>query len=147
MADQSKQKRISGAMTAVLIGTAIVADLLSLIPFVGDFTGPVFWVIVTFYLWTLGYGFSNTKQLVTKALSMVGEMIPAVQALPLTLAGIIILLALIKAEDKIKTKTASTSNGDGKPLNEGGTRSPQNAEYSSQPLNDDGIRPPNGGLA
>jgi hypothetical protein len=118
-----------------------LADLLSLIPFVGDISGPVFWVCASVYLWKIGCGFVNAKRLATGAISTIAEMIPAIQAFPMTLAGIIIVIVMVRTEDKLgMSKTISAMNGHAsRPLNQDGIRLPAQA---MQPANVDGVRAP-----
>lgn len=146
--NSNKKSRISTSASIVLVITAVIADILSLIPIVGDLTGPIYWVIVSYYLWKIGCGFVNAKQLATKAISMVAEMIPAVQEFPLTVAGIVVVIMLIKIEEKTGVNLTSLAGGAKKPLNHNGIRLPPAEESvaTPKPAYNEGIRPPNGGL-
>lgn len=88
--------------------SATVADLLSLIPFVGDIVGPLFWICFSIYLWKIGCGFLNARRLATEIISAVGEMIPVVQEFPLILVGTILVILMIVFEDKTGIKVMPT---------------------------------------
>ncbi|MDP3981015.1 MAG: hypothetical protein Q8Q33_06370 [Chlamydiota bacterium] len=151
MEENKKKYRISGTGMALLIVGAIIADLISLIPFVGIISGPTFWIIASIYLWKAGCGLLNGKRLATSAISMIGEMAPVVQFLPLALVGIITVIFMVRVEDKtgIHIPVSGTKPVGGRvPLYQNGKRMPDIARNvaSSEPLNIDGIRAPGGGL-
>jgi hypothetical protein len=100
---EGKQKtkyRIGVGMSIVLIAIAVIFDAASVIPFVGTLMGPIFWVISGVYLWTKGVGFFGVKKIATTAISLVAEVVPLSQELPMLVAGIIALLVIIRVEDK-----------------------------------------------
>jgi len=103
---QETKYRIGWKGAAILIFFATIADILSLIPIVGAMTGPIFWAGATIYLWKAGCGLANPRRLATTAISFLGEIMPAVQMLPLTLTGIIVILVMVRREDKIGMKKA-----------------------------------------
>lgn len=146
--------RISLTAGIFLVLAAIVADLISLIPFVGTVSGPLFWVLVSWYLWKKGCGLFNVRRFATEAISTLVEVIPAIQALPAATVGIIAVILMIRVEDRTgvsinpkslnvsvrKPRYTSDQNGQG-------VRMPQTNSSAVPPtLNVDGIRPPNGGL-
>jgi len=92
--------RISGGMSTILILLAGLADLLTLIPFVGDVVGPLFWVLASIYFWKAGLGLVNGRRLATTVVSTVIELIPAAQAFPAILAGIIAVIVMVRIEDR-----------------------------------------------
>lgn len=137
---------------SVILITAVIADLLSLVPFVGDIVGPIFWVCVSIYLWSIGCGLLNARRLATSIISMVAEMIPLVQELPLIFAGALAVIILVRIEDKTGKKLMPGSNklsGSRKPLYNNGVRQPEyNVQNNvSRSINIEGVRPPNGGLS
>ncbi len=111
---------------------ATVGDLISLIPGGGDIVSPIFWGLMALYFWKKGMGLFNGRRFAAAAISFVAELIPAVQELPLLLAGIIAVLFIIRIEDK-------TGKSIIKPLSKGVT--PPRIErnpFNGQP----GVRPP-----
>jgi len=123
---------------------AALADLLSLIPFVGSIVGPIYWVCFSIYLWKIGCGLLNARRLATGITSMVIEIIPAFQAFPTILIGTIAIIVMVRTEDK--TGITVPGLGSKKPastLVENGVNPPR---VQQTPLNQDGIRAPNGGL-
>jgi hypothetical protein len=142
-----KKHQISNLAVVTLTMLATVSDLLSLIPFVGDFVGPIFWVGASVYFWKSGMGFVNGKRLATGAISLVAEMIPAIQEFPTIVAGMIIIIVMTRFEDKtgIKLPTPGTSSTR-TPLNVGEVRMPTPPSGSNHiapaPLNNGEIRQP-----
>ncbi len=92
--------RISGGMSAILILLAGLADLLTLVPFVGDVVGPLFWILASVYFWKAGLGLVNGRRLATTIVSTVIELVPGAQAFPAILGGIIAVIAMVRIEDK-----------------------------------------------
>jgi hypothetical protein len=125
-----------------LLFLASVADLLSLIPFVGAVSSPIFWAYAGYYFWKKGMGFINGKRIATGVLSIVAEAIPVLQALPFAIAGIAIIFLITKIEEKTGISIAPVVGGK-KPLNAEGMR---RAVAKPSPLNQNGVRMPYGGL-
>ncbi|MBP6858551.1 MAG: hypothetical protein KBC33_01830 [Candidatus Pacebacteria bacterium] len=139
--ESGKKNRISNKAAALLIGSAIIADLLTLIPIVGIIVGPTYWVLINIYLFKSGFGFMNGKRLAASGVSAIAEIIPAIQALPTITLAMIIIVVTTRIEDKTGISVGSLSSGPH--LNSGGVR---RAAQKQQPLNQGGTRPPNGGL-
>ncbi len=143
--EKTKLKYRIGAVGIVfLVALATLADLFSLIPFVGDIVGPIFWICASVYLWKIGCGLLNARRLATSLISMVAEMIPIVQELPLILAGMIAVIVMVRMEDK--TGISIPGIGDkksGSHLVQNGVNPPHQQQI---PLNQDGVRAPGGGL-
>ena len=60
MEDNSVKKgQLSTLNSIVLLLLALVADIATIIPFVGDFVGPVFWGLITVFFWKKGMGIIN----------------------------------------------------------------------------------------
>jgi len=143
----SSPKKIGFLAICILIFVAIVMDLLTLIPFIGGFIGAVFWIGVGVFLWSKGFGFFNFRRAAPMVISMVAEIIPAVQALPTILAGTVAIIFIIKVQEKTGLSLNTLSNH---PLNQNGTRMPTanlekpstNRNVNNQPLIVDGIRAP-----
>jgi hypothetical protein len=128
-------KKLSLISIGFILLAAGIADLLSLIPFVGILTGTVFWILISVFLWKKGYGFVNGRRLATGGISMLAEWIPAIQAFPLTLVGAVVLIFLIKAEEKTGIRIPLKGKG-GSSVGEA-TNTPKRT-----PLNQDGVRQP-----
>lgn len=126
--------RIGTLAIVLLVALAGIFDLLSLIPFVGDFVGPIFWIIASIYFWEAGLGFVNGRRLAVSAISMVAELIPVVQGLPAILAGIIAIIVMTRVEDKTGISLNPLQKKPGmtpprlppKPANVDGVRLPRN---------------------
>ena len=127
-----KKYRIGISSIIILMISAIFADLLSLIPLVGDIVGPIYWIVAGIFFWQAGLGIVNWKTLAPELISLVGELIPAIQALP----TIIVCTAIIIILSRIEDKTGISLN----PINKG-VRLP----IKQQPLNKGGKRLPNSG--
>ncbi len=140
--EEGKKHKLGNIATIILFIAACIADALSLIPFVGDLVGPIFWILASIYFWKSGMGLMNPRRLITSAISTVAELIPVVQEFPTIIAGMIIIIVLTRIEDKTGISVTSVAGG-GKPyLNSGGVRLPP----PKVPLNQGSVRPPSGGL-
>ncbi len=135
--------RIGNGMAACLLLVALIADAFTLIPVVGDFIGPIFWVCMSVFLWAKGFGFLRLGRIVTEAISTVAEMIPVIQELPTIVVGMIIIIVLIRIEDKTGKSLLKPMSKGKMPLNVNGMRRPQNPR-DSQPdaSRNPNIRPP-----
>ena len=138
---------------------AIIGDLLGLIPFAGDFVGPIFWIAFATFLWMKGFGFLNPKRLAVEGVDMVIKMIPALQELPVELLiGAIAVIVMIKFEEKTGVKIPGKEGGNNvatgahSPVNAGGVRKPStqtvtsssggNNHIATAPLNANAARQP-----
>lgn len=135
------QYRLGWGSIVILLGAAGIGDLLSLIPFVGDFVGPVFWVIVAIYLYTRGFGLLNPGRLAAELISLAAKMIPIIQEFPELLAGMAAVIILSRFEDRTGMKVPLSGSSSTNPLNSGGARLPAGAPV---PLNSEGVRLPSG---
>lgn len=146
------QYRLGGSSIAFLVFIAIAADLITLIPGAGTLgVAPIFWIIVSVFLYFKGFGIINARRLATSITSMVVEMVPVIQELPLLTAGVLTLIMFTRLEDKMGRKTAPTESPGPQPLNQGGVRLPEIPQEEEaagqqpsarQPLNIDGMRKP-----
>ncbi len=124
--------RISIVSAILLVLFAGFFDILSLIPFVGDFVGPLFWVVASLYFWKIGLGIVNGRRLAVGLISMIAELIPVVQEFPSLMVGISAVIIMTRIEDK----TGLSLN----PLKKPGVTEPR---IQRQPLNSqEGVRPP-----
>ena len=141
---EGKKHKIGNIAAFIFIAIAGIFDLFTLIPVIGDFLGPIFWVGASLYFWKSGLGFVNGRRLATSAISMIAEMIPGVQELPAILAGIVIVITMTRFEEKTGISVSSITGGKvGTKMNIGGTRMPT----PRTPLNQGNVRSPSGGLA
>ncbi len=74
--------RFAGAEIFFVMFVAIVADLLTLIPFVGDFLGWIFWLFFTMYCLFIKGIIVKPLQLVISGASALIELVPILQMLP-----------------------------------------------------------------
>ena len=119
---------------------AALGDLLSLMPFVGSFVGPIFWVLTGIYFWIEGMGIMNGKRLATGAISMVAELIPAIQALPSLIVGIIVVIGMSRIEEKTGISLMNLKNNKSR-ISQNGVTPPR---LNRAPVNNQqGIRYPN----
>ena len=150
--ETEKKYRMGSTGIVITLILATLADLLSLIPLIGDAVGPIFWVCISLYLWKIGCGLLNPRRLITEIISLGIEIVPVLQALPSIFIGMIIIIVFIRLEDKTGLKLlkpASATSGGRTPLYQNGQRlPPQIQQMASQPnpQNIDGVRAPNGGL-
>jgi len=145
MVEKVKVKyRMGKAGMAFWMGAAIIADLITLIPFAGDIVGPLFWICVSIYLWKIGCGLLNARRLATSVISMIAEMIPGAQEFPLLVLGMLAIILMIRIEDKTGVNISGKL---GKKGAGGHVKDGVNPPKMQQaPLNQDGVRAPNGGL-
>jgi hypothetical protein len=101
MEDNSATKgHLSTKNNIVLLLLALVADISTLIPLVGDFVGPIFWISVTIYFWKKGMGIINWRRFAPAIASFITELIPVIQSLPSIIVGMFIVIGLTKLEEK-----------------------------------------------
>lgn len=110
--ENKKPRRIDPVTRYKLIGTAIIFDLISIIPVVGQFLA-IGGAGITFYIWfkMLGVSFISPKKIVTTVVEYIGEAIPVVSALPLITTGTIIMIVLTDIEDKTGVGVAGLATG------------------------------------
>ncbi len=127
-----KKHRIGNIGATVLIVSAIIADLITLIPLAGDIVGPLFFILSSIYFWKIGLGFATGRRFSTNLGAMIGELIPAVQELPLIAIGAIAIVIMTRAEEKTGVSMMNLGKKPGvtppriqrTPLNQGGMRMP-----------------------
>ncbi len=140
MSNKQKQHRMGWVGISGLLVVGIILDLVTLIPGAGTLLAPPVWIAINTYLWIIGCGIVNAKRLSTSLISMVGEMIPALQALPINILGIIAIIIMVRLEDKTGIKVHGGTKGVGNIsiVNGNPVRNPK----ITPPLNVDGIRLP-----
>ncbi|MDE2188529.1 MAG: hypothetical protein KGJ35_02255 [Patescibacteria group bacterium] len=140
-----KNSKIGNVSAIILLFLAAIADLLCLIPFVGDVVGPVFWIAVAIYLWKIGCGFINPRRLITEVISMIAELIPGVQELPTIIVGVAIIILLVRFEDQTGLSVMKPLSAGGKlPLNQNGVRLPPPRQPANRNVNGTNMRLPQG---
>jgi len=153
MAEHSIPHKIGNGSIVLLVGGAILCDLIGLIPFVKDFLDPLFWIAASLYFWHLGMGLFSGRKLAITAVSFVAGMIPVIQEFPELTMGIIAIIFVTRLEEKtglslIKplakgdlegAKRAFAGRTPPMMLNQDGRREPTNQRM---PANQAGTRPP-----
>lgn len=140
--------RVGNGWFAIWIILAAFLDLITLIPFFGDFLEPIFLFSFIFFLWKKGCGILNVQRIATELATLAIKLVPALQELPATVLGVVIVILLVRFEDKTGIKFAgaiskgglATLNPVQGPANQGGIRAPQTD--MRRPLNESGRREP-----
>lgn len=130
-------------MSAMILFIAVLADIGTLVPLVGTVVGPLFFAVFSFYLWKKGYGFVNPRRLITQAIAVLAEIIPAIQMFPAIVTGAAIVLVLLRLQEKTGISATTLSSGK-PPIIQEGVRQP--VRTTPPPRYSDGMRAPNGGL-
>lgn len=96
-----KESKISNTTGALMVATAGILDLISIIPVVGQALASV-GSFVIFLIWflILGLPLVTPKKLLTTLSAYVIEIIPAISALPAITVGVILMIVLTRAEEK-----------------------------------------------
>ena len=136
MQEKGNKYRIGLGWGIVLVAMAGIADLIGLIPLLESISGTAFWAIAGIILWMKGCGLLNWERLAPAASSLAVAWVPALQALPQLVAGMIAIIILIYLEDKTgMSLVPPLSNGKKvrlpnklQPLNQGGVRKPREIE-------------------
>lgn len=125
--EKSPKHKISTVAIFVLVFSALLCDIIGLIPFAKDFMATLFWSGASFYFWKSGMGIFSGKKLAVMGVSWISAMIPYIQEIPIELtAGVIAIIIMTKFEEKTGLSIGPKMNkAPSKPhLNEGGVRLP-----------------------
>jgi hypothetical protein len=139
MATSPRAHKIGTFSIFILVGGAVLADLVGLIPLFKDITDPIFWILASIYMWHLGLGLLNGRKLAITAVSFVAGMIPVIQEFPELTAGIVAIIIVTRLEEKADISSMS-------PLSKGelaGAKTALAGAQQAQALNQDGRRNPN----
>lgn len=133
MANKEVKYRISTLAIFLVMVIALIVDLFTLIPVVGDFLGPIYWVLMSVYFWKAGLGAINWQKLAPRLVSLVAEFIPVVQAFPTIFVATAVIIAISRVEDETGTSLmpGKAVAGTKKPFNENGVRAAQNTRTSN----------------
>ncbi|MEK7579151.1 MAG: hypothetical protein AAB460_01280 [Patescibacteria group bacterium] len=126
MAEPSK-KRISNTTAMLLFAVAIVFDLISIIPFVGQFISTVGGA-VTFFIWftILGIPLISPKKIASWGLNLAVEAFPVLGSVwPGITAGVILMVLITRTEDTLGVQILKTKGVPG-PTQAKATRRIQN---------------------
>lgn len=153
--------RLGWASIAGLLIVAGVFDLISPILVIGSITGPIYWVSLSAFLFTRGFGLLNARRLTSSIISLIIEVVPAVNTLPAILAGTIAIIIFSRIEDRtgisMHKKGVANAGAIRKTLNRDGRRDPTQplpeepqmerlasltSRANMRPLNVDGMRQP-----
>ena len=107
-APAKKEPRISSTQASLLVGTAVIFDLISFIPAIGQALSLVGSVVV-FSIWflILRVPLVSPKKLVTWATAGLVEAIPLISALPGITTGVILMIAITRTEDRLGVQVLS----------------------------------------
>lgn len=98
---EKKESKISDTAAALMIATAIILDIISIIPVVGQaFADVGSFVIFLIWFLILGLPLVTPKKLLTMLSAYIIELVPAISALPAITVGVILMIALTRAEEK-----------------------------------------------
>ncbi|MDO8575163.1 MAG: hypothetical protein Q7R78_00470 [bacterium] len=92
--------RISMMLGAGLTVGAIINDCVNWIPLVGTATDFIYWFIIFVIFYLKGMGIINPRRMALMIVDMIAEAIPALQFLPFTTVGIIMIIVMVRTEDK-----------------------------------------------
>jgi hypothetical protein len=132
--EEPKRNRIGWISGSILVFLALCADLIGLIPLMESFSATIFWLVAGVILWMCGCGLLNWKRLVTAGTSLAIGWVPAIQSLPQITLGILVIIIIVKMEDK-------TGKSFIKQLSQPGVRQPNRVP----PLNQNSVRLPRRG--
>ena len=145
--------RVSTGAALLLIGFAVICDLIGLIPIAKDITLVICWIVTNLYLVRKGIGFKDSsKRIAAEVISIILSAIPIIQEIPVELSlGVFAVILTTRIEDKVKHRLNAGSDqmplflgkSVASPLNKGGVRSPVNQRTA---LYLKGIRAPNRGV-
>jgi hypothetical protein len=102
--NKRKPQRIGIVSIIFLIITAIIFDLISLIPFVNIVSGLIAYAVFGIWFYILGVGFMNPKRFATAAVSAVIGFIPFLSMLPELTIAVIVVILMVKSEDTLGIK-------------------------------------------
>lgn len=104
--------KIGWVFTAIFGYITLILDIITIvIPGAGDVIGPIYWPIMALIFWMKGLGFLNGKRLAAGSISLVAELIPAVQALPTLFAGFLFIVFTTRIEEKTGISITSMMSG------------------------------------
>ncbi len=113
MEDNRPAHKIGTITAFILIFVAILVDLLSLIPLLGSILGPGFWICINIYFWYVGLGIVNARRLASGIISTLIELIPILQWLPSVTLGMILVIIMIRLEEKTGISLSSVTKTPG----------------------------------
>ena len=100
MDNSSKKSKIGLISAIMLIVLALLFDLMSFIPIIGNIMTWIFWVIISVYFWFIGMGVVNNKRIVIAISSGIIESIPFISWVPSITVGMIAIILMSVFEDK-----------------------------------------------
>lgn len=95
-----KKNRIEFTSIVILIVTAILIDILNLIPILGGIVSTFYWMFVSLYLWKTGHGLINWRSIIPESISVIIEWIPALSFIPTVFISTVIIIIISRVEDK-----------------------------------------------
>ncbi len=123
--EPKKKYRIGGFAIVILLILTLIADFVSIIPFLGD----IFWVFMSYYLFKTGHGLLNMRNLAPTIMSFITESVPFLSSLPSIIAATIVIIIFSRIEDKtglsVVPKNAVIKGAEKIPLYQDGKRLPR----------------------
>ncbi len=99
--EQPKRNRIGLATIIFMPVVALFFDLLSLLI---PGAGAMGWIVIGIWLLLLGVSPFTIKRLATAGVSALVEIIPILSVLPSVTVGVIVIIGMVKSEDKLGIK-------------------------------------------
>lgn len=134
--EQPKKKyRIGWFAIIFWVAIAIILDVITF--FIPGLGGPIcsiiFFPLFSLYLWKTKHGLINWKNGASQVIGLASEWIPAIQALPVIVVPVIIIIIMSRIEDKTGISIPLPGKKPGVtppriqrvPLNQGGVRAPR----------------------
>lgn len=103
-----KKERINTTNASLMIGTALILDVISAAPIVGQIVADV-GSFVIFLIWflILGLPLLSPKKITVYAVSFVVSIVPVLSALPEITLAIVAFILITRAEDKLGVQVLS----------------------------------------
>lgn len=108
-----KIKHKIGWIFIIIFGyITLILDIITIaIPGAGDIVAPIYWPVMALVFWMKGLGFLNGRRLTAGCISLVAELIPAVQALPTLLVCFFFIVFSTRIEEKTGISITSMMSG------------------------------------
>ncbi len=108
--EKRSKKRISGMAAVALLIVAAIFDLINWIPIVNFIASFAEMLVFGYWFWKLGVGWKNPRVFASGAVGAIVTAIPALSAIPETIASVAVIIGLVTAEDKLGIKIPTPGN-------------------------------------
>lgn len=127
-----RKYRLGWISIIAMLSVGLISDIATIIPFVGDVVGPLFWIFMSGFLYFKKHGLMSWRTFLPSITSLVIEVIPVLQEIPTFTLAVAIIATLSRLEDSLGINVsgvASVMKGNisglrKAPLNQGGVRRP-----------------------